>query len=82
MNWFVYYFIITGLITFAWYYYNFDLMKYPESEDIIADITWNTGISREKVKPLLYSVTILFGWAILPIEIFDRITEVFNIRKD
>lgn len=77
MQIFIGYFVITGLITFAWFW--FSVNRDVESEDAIADLTWNTGIRREHIKTLLYTLALLLGWIILPYEIADRI---FKLEKE
>ena len=75
MDKFLVYCFISGLIMFSWFYYDFNYSKFKEeSEDAIADVTWNTGIKREHVRLFLYSMAILFGWIMLPFEIVTNIT--------
>lgn len=70
MQWFDDYFIISGLLTFLWFWCSMNSNK-EEAEDAIADITWNTGFKREHVKALFYAYALLFGWFILPYEIIS-----------
>ena len=78
MNLILYYYLISGLIMLLWFYYNFDFIGDEEAEDTIADITWNTGISRKSIKGILYTTAFIFGWIILPYEIVDRFIEMWR----
>lgn len=70
MSWFAYYYAISGCLVFMWFFYDINFSKYKEeSNDEIADLTWNTGIRREHIKLFLYTMAILFGWLILPYEL-------------
>ena len=59
---------------FLWFYYiyNFSEVK-EEANDDIADMTWNTGVGREWIKLLIYSLALILGWFILPYEILNSI---------
>lgn len=72
MQWFDKYFVISGLLTFFWFWYDMNHNK-EEAEDTIADITWNTGFKREHIRALLYALALLFGWFILPYEIICKL---------
>ena len=74
MNWFCYYFIIAGLLTFWWFWFDMN-SNGEEAEDAIADLTWNTGIKREHIRALLYALALLLGWIILPYEVISRFIE-------
>lgn len=65
---------------FSWVYYGVNFSPYKEDmEDDIADITWETGISRESVQCFLYLMSLLFGWIAIPYEI---IVNLFIKRKE
>ena len=68
------YYIIAGLLTLLWFWYDMNLND-EEAEDTIADITWNTGVKRKYVRMLLYSMAVLLGFIILPYEIISRFVE-------
>ena len=68
------YYIIAGLLTLLWFWYDMNSND-EEAEDTIADITWNTGVERKYVKLLLYSLAMLFGFIILPYEVISRFME-------
>lgn len=58
---------------FSWFYYDMNYSKYKEeAEDAIGDLTWNTGIKREYIRWVLYSVALLFGFILLPYEIISN----------
>lgn len=71
------YYILAGLLTLLWFWYDMNLNN-EEAEDTIADITWNTGIKRKYVRMLLYSMAVLLGFIILPYEIISRFVEKEN----
>ena len=71
MHIFISYYIIAGLLTLLWFWYDMNSND-EEAEDTIADITWNTGIKREYIRALLYALALLFGWLILPYEVISR----------
>ena len=75
-NWFIYYYLISGIITFFvfWYLLNKPSDK-QEVENLIADISWNTGIKRASVKNALYAIGLVFGFIILPYEIGSDLLE-------
>lgn len=77
MNLILYYYLTSGLIMLLWFYYNFDFIG-EEAENTIADITWNTGISRKSIKGILYTTAFIFGWIILLYEIVDRFVEMWR----
>jgi len=73
MNKFILYYFVSGLLMFSWFYYDMNYSKYKEeSEDAIGDLTWNTGIKREYIRWVLYSVALLFGFILLPYEIISN----------
>ena len=72
MIWFCSYYVLSGLIVLLWFLYELDF-KEEESEDIVADLTWNTGFKRGHIKLFLYLLAILLGWFILPYEIINMI---------
>lgn len=73
MNKFILYYFVSGLLMFSWFYYDVNYSKYKEeSEDAIGDLTWNTGIKREYIRWVLYSVALLFGFILLPYEIISN----------
>ena len=72
MVWLFYYWAITGLLMFLWFWYDMSTDS-EEAEDCIADVTWNTGIKREYVKPMLSAFVLLLGFIILPYEIIRRV---------
>ena len=76
---FVYYYVISGVLSFLmyWYVLNFSKSK-DEMADVIADVTWNTGIDRETVKLVTYALGLLLGFIILPYEIFCNITNLIK----
>lgn len=71
MSWFSIYVITSGILTFLWFWYDMEHVHIKEAEDTIADITWNTGTRREHVRLLFYAMALLFGWIILPCELFS-----------
>ena len=68
------YYIIAGLLTLLWFWYDMNSND-EEAEDAIADITWNTGVERKNVRLLLYVMAMLLGFIILPYEIISRFIE-------
>ena len=74
---FISYYIMSGLLTVLWFWYDMTEND-EEAEDAIADITWNTGVRREYVKALLYSLAVLLGFIILPYEIISRFIKKEN----
>ena len=68
------YYIIAGLLTLLWFWYDMNSND-EEAEDTIADITWNTGVERKNVRLLLYVMAMLLGFIILPYEIISRFIE-------
>lgn len=76
---FVYYYVISGVLSFLmyWYVLNFSKDK-DEMADVIADVTWNTGVDRETVKLVTYALGLLLGFIILPYEIFGNITNLIK----
>ena len=79
-KWFLIYFLVSGLLMFSWVYYGVNFSPYKEDmEDDIADVTWETGISRESVQCFLYLMSLLFGWIAIPYEI---IVNLFIKRKE
>ena len=75
INIFIAYFFISGIIYFLvlWCGMNFSEDK-AEAEDLIADLTWNTGINREWAKYLMYALALLLGFVLLPYEIWTQLT--------
>ena len=71
MHIFISYYIIAGLLAFLWFWYDMNGND-EETEEAIANITWNTGIKREYIRALLYALALLFGWLILPYEVISR----------
>ena len=80
MKWFLYYFVITGLLRASHYFYVSHFSKDKEEfEECIADIAWNTGLKRQHVTTLLYGMCLLFGWVTLP---YDIINGIFEIEEE
>lgn len=78
-NWFIYYFFISGIIMCLIGFYDINFKDKDESlANKIADITWSTGVKREHVVAVLYLLLFLFGWVMLPYEIYTSIQEVFK----
>lgn len=76
ITWFIHYYLISGIITFGIFWW---LLYKPsnkqEVEQLIADITWNTGLRRDAVKNVLCVIGLVFGFIILPYEIASDIVE-------
>ena len=76
MNWIMNYFLISGILTFLWFFYTINYSEVKEEvADNIADMTWNTGIRREHVKWLMYALSLILGWFIIPYEIITSFIE-------
>ena len=86
MNWveiFIFYYIISGICTAVRFWY---LSKWApdkeEVEDMIADVTWATGVKRETVKAILYAMALLGGFLILPSEIVEAVWRAVNGKEE
>jgi hypothetical protein len=70
MSWFAYYYALSGCLVFMWFFYEFNFSRNKaEADDLIADLTWNTGFERKSIKLFLYTMAVIFGWLILPYEV-------------
>jgi hypothetical protein len=56
----------------TWWEANYSEDK-DKIEDMIADVTWATGIKREIVKYLVYSLSIIGGFILVPCNIYAAI---------
>jgi hypothetical protein len=83
INIFIFYYIISGICAAIGFYYlsTFDASK-VEIEDAIADVTWATGISRKKVKALMYALCLLGGFLILPTEIVEALWRALTGKEE
>ena len=76
------YFIVSGLIMWAYSYIRFYCLQDKQVEDVIADITWECGVSREVVKVIFCTSGLLLGWIELPLLIIGCITALFKEGKE
>ena len=77
MKLFFYYFLISGFIMVAWFFYEFNFSKSKEeSDEAVADMTWQTGVKRENIRNLLYVMAFCLGWIMLPWEFIDKFVEI------
>jgi hypothetical protein len=76
-DWFVKYYMISGLICFAslWWDINYSSSK-EDIEDLIGDATWKTGINRDLIRCCVYAGGLIFGCIIIPWQICSIIKEI------
>ena len=70
---FTIYYLISGIINFILVWCDIHYANTTEAEDMIADVTWNTGISRKLVKYLIYALSLLLGFILLPVELYSNL---------
>ena len=74
--WFNCYYVLAGLIYFLLVWWDTHSSEgSTEAEEIVADVTWATGVSRERVKVLIYVISFIFGFALLPMEIYSSVVK-------
>lgn len=66
---FTIYYLISGILNFVLAWYDIHYANTIEAEDMIADVTWNTGVSRKLVRYLIYALSLLLGFILLPLEL-------------
>jgi hypothetical protein len=77
------YFVVSGLLEFMHVHYEINYGKEREKvEEKIGDITWEVGISRESVRYMIYALSFLFGWILLPIDLIEHVLKLFGIKTD
>ena len=70
------YMLIAGIICFIEVHYKYNFGSNSENKhDDLHDISWTTGISQDWLLLIIYSLSLLLGWILLPLSILDDIIE-------
>lgn len=70
------YFFLSGLITVIMIFYDCNFSRDKEGmEDLVANITWITGIDRKSVLVLIYVFGLVGGFFLLPWELVSRFSK-------
>lgn len=71
-NFFFCYFALTGLISVITGYYDVHYSsESTEIQDMIAGVTWKTGLPREIVEYCAYILLFSFGWILVPLDVIN-----------
>lgn len=71
---FIYYFLISGVLAFFQIYYKNNFSKKKEElRNEIAELSWTTGVKEELIEVLAYSMSLVFGWVLLPYKLLRSV---------